>query len=139
MSKRKTAVRDVETKLCLMRCFEECMNAIIKSKPLPKAIAYETLEIKYIIDPDFQLFNIYIIDELVDDFNDYEIKLNNLKKLNNSDRYIINSKNVLSIKSNSIIEINNLGNWIQVVSVTVSIRLFISSIEIFIILLIYFT
>lgn len=127
MSRRKAAFKDVERKLCFMRCFEECLNSIRSAKSFPKAIAFEPSEINYKINFDFEMLlnesdvelNICLFDELIDDLNVYEAKQNEFKKSNNSYKHIIDPKTIVNITTNSVIEINSLGHWIQIVSITV--------------------
>jgi hypothetical protein len=112
-------VKDVERKLCFMRCFEECLNAFTKTRVLPKSICYEPTQIVYNLDYDAYItddMNICLFEEPIDHLKTYETKQDELKKL---DKFVLSWKSVAKIVTNSEIEINSLGYWIQITSSTV--------------------
>ena len=120
----KSTVRDVERKLCFMRCFEECLNAFTTRRVLPTPICYEPIRTVYKLDYDSYITDdmaVCLFEEPIDHYKMYEAKLDELKKHENVEDLIINWKNVVALTTNSEIEINNLGHWIQITSVAVNI------------------
>lgn len=118
-NKGRSPIKDVERKLCFMRCFEECLNAFTVSRVLPKPICYEPAKTIFKLD-----YNSYITDDMalclfqepIDNYKLYESKIDELKKHENC---IIDWRSVIDITTNSEIEINSLGHWIKITNATI--------------------
>jgi hypothetical protein len=118
-SKGRSPIKDVERKLCFMRCFEECLNAFTVTRVLPKPICYEPAKTIFKLD-----YNSYITDDMalclfqepIDNYKLYESKIDELKKHEN---FIIDWRSVIDITTNSEIEINSLGHWIKIINATI--------------------
>ena len=121
MPKYRNPVKDVERKLCFMRCFEECLNGFTTTRVLPKSLCYEPLRINYKLDYDYITddMNLCLFDDPIDNLKAYEAKKEELKKHENAGNFIISWSEISNIVSNSEIEINSLGYWIQIISTNV--------------------
>ena len=60
--------------------------------------------------------NLYLFDEPIDHYKLYETKLEELKK---NENFIFDSRCVISLTTNSDIEINSLGHWIIITNATI--------------------
>ena len=119
MPKGKSQVKDVERKLCFMRCFEECLNAFTITRVLPKPFCYEPEKVVLKIEHNMYVcgdLNLYLFDEPIDHYKLYETKLEELKK---NENFIFDSRCVISLTTNSDIEINSLGHWIIITNATI--------------------
>lgn len=125
MLHQKQPVKEVERKLCYMRCFEECLLALNKSSELPKAICYEPSKVtfKLILDQahDIETNDLYLFEQPVDNLVDYQKRIEELKSLDNDENSCIrlNFEDTFYVHTNGFIEINNLGFWIKVSSIEV--------------------
>lgn len=139
--KRKESAFRIDKTLSLVRCFEECTEALANNKPLPIFIFYQQEEVYLkvdglrvkrantttVINPTTsssstassgqQDSNLYFFEAPVDDTNVYLNTLNNFEYLN-SNRVV--DKNMIEyVVTNSAIRINTIGKWILVTKIKV--------------------
>ncbi len=122
MFKRKEATNRTERTLRFMRCFEECIEALAKSKQLPLPICYQRSKIYYKLDNAInQEPNVYLFEYPVEDINVYFNYLNNFEYLNSNN--VLDKNTIEYLVSNSCVRVNNIGKWILITKIKVSIFL----------------
>ena len=118
MLKRREVITRADKTLRFMRCFEECIDALSKTKKMPLSVCYQRAKIYFKCDDTgTQDSNIYLFNYPIDDKATYFNILNNFEYLN-SDQVL--DKNVIEyLVSNSCTRINNLGRWILITKIKV--------------------
>ena len=118
MLKRKDMICKTDKTLRFMRCFEECVESLTNSTPIPSPMCFQRSKVYLRLDEQGTFeSNIYLFDTLVEDTETYFSILNNFEYFNSD--HVIDKTVVEYLVTNSCTRINSLGRWILITKIKV--------------------
>lgn len=119
MLKRRETSSKIDKTIRFMRCFEETINSLIKTEPIPLSLCYQRSKVYFKIEaaPANQDSNIYLFDSPCPDLDTYYNYLNNFEYLNSD--HVLDRNVIEYLVSNNCTRINNIGRWILVTKIKI--------------------